>query len=119
MKDRNEKQTTGGDSTAFGAIDRRRFLQVTGAASAGVCLGIIVSDTPKDEGDTHVVALNSTTGGYPAISDGEAITLRHARHRRQAMDGFVDTPQDPFNQCEHDCTATMFAHHYKGRAQWP
>lgn len=119
MKDTNEQPGIKGERTTFSTINRRRFLQVTGTASAGVCLGIFVSNAPKDAADAQMLALNSATGAYPPISNEEAIARRHTRHRRQAMDGFVDTPQDPFNKCEHDCAAAMFAHHYKGREQWP
>jgi hypothetical protein len=99
-------------------LNRREFLQLSGGAGAALIAGaafIRSSEEPlPDTAESNRLAFSEPT---PPSAE-EAIALRHRRHRRQAMDGYIDTPLDPFNQCEHHCTAAMFAHQYGRSETW-
>jgi len=87
-------------------VTRRHFLQISGGAAACTVIGISAVNHQEQPKNGATLNLENQT----FISDEEAISLRHLRHRRQAHDGIINSLSDSYENCEHGCTSAMFAH---------
>lgn len=86
-------------------VTRRGFLKIAGGAAAfavvGGALGISVSPAAAAPLAQPTGLLLQTAG---------ATTTRHARHIRQYLDGYDDTPWDSFQACERKCPRHLTDH---------
>ena len=86
-------------------LTRRSFLKVAGGAAAFAVVGGALG--------AGVAPAAAATVGQPAgvflQTAGEG-TVRHARHIRQYLDGYDDTPWDSMEGCERACTRKLTDH---------
>lgn len=112
-----------GNDSVNNRVSRRRFLQITGGATAvaagGGALYVLSKDTAVEQSVQAIPSSRPKAAGRRpertevALAPGEAARLRHLRHRRQLVDGVIDSPFDSHEDCERNCTGALFAHEYE------
>ncbi|MBI5499065.1 MAG: hypothetical protein HY907_02405 [Deltaproteobacteria bacterium] len=86
-------------------LTRRSFLRVAGGAAAFAVVGGTLG--------TGVSPASAAPLGQPTgllLQTAGATSVRHARHIRQYLDGYDDTPWDSMEDCERPCTRQLTDH---------
>jgi hypothetical protein len=97
---------------------RRDFIVVTGTVAAATFAGCALpeGEAPADLEATDPGAAQAAPAPL-ALATADLSAARHARHRREALDGSWIDATDPFHSCELDCTASLRAYDLR-RPTW-
>jgi len=116
-----EEKALASDSGSRG-LTRRDFIQFAGGATALALAGAAGLRCGPDMVEEAVDSSAESTGEHDQPGGVEPtmdpVALRHSRHRRQVLEGFIDTTLDEYRDCERNCTGSMFAHQLEGGEQW-